>query len=124
MVQNQILALCLFLETYYLYADHSSSSSQNVLSLFPFSSKVLIFIQNFNPSHQDNTAYPEIGTAQPKYTFQFLWTCSGTAYFCGREQAKTCPANCDTQTCCIRGGGDCGGYQSNWETGALHAPIN
>merc|ERR1712096_85915 len=48
--------------------------------------------------------------------YQGFFTCSGHAQQC--ESGQTCPADCATRSCCLVGGGDCGGY-----SGGLGRPL-
>ena len=41
-------------------------------------------------------------------SYRGYWTCGGFAVQCNSNE--DCPGGCTTYECCIRGGGDCGGY--------------
>jgi len=40
--------------------------------------------------------------------YRGFWACHGKEFQCEADEA--CPANCRSRSCCINGGGDCGGY--------------
>merc|ERR1711973_960115 len=79
---------------------------------------ILALIQNSEQQEPDCDCDYHLGgcaisQAPPKgwkcvCVFDIVWHCHGWAEQCNENEE--CPADCFSQECCQRGGGDCGGY--------------
>jgi hypothetical protein len=53
-------------------------------------------------------SWPAVEGQKCRCQYIGFWMCTGHNVLCG--EGEHCPANCYSKTCCLAGGGDCGGY--------------